>query len=290
MTPSETSGCPTPLVWDEVLRSVIGGSRESCAEVGDDRISWLEFGTGRPLIVFPGATGTPRLFGLTAWLLREQFRCILLGHPVWKQQPATTAIIPRTAGIVAKLLPSLAPQGADLYAYGYGAQVALQMLTSADSKIGHAILQGAFAHRPVPWRESLLLQAGQLTNRPLYRLPVWLSVQIQNHRPWFPPYDETRFGFLLQETAKTTSREAANRLLAAAATNVLPRLGNLRTPVTILRTEGEGQVLGNAQQAILEALPSSLPRREEWLHTSGHFPFVTHPHRLVKVIVQALQS
>jgi pimeloyl-ACP methyl ester carboxylesterase len=288
--PSDTSGCPTPLVWDEVIRSVVGAAREATADVGDTRIQWLEFGSGRPLIVFPGATGTPRLFGLTAWLLREQYRCIMLGHPIWTKQPRAAEVIARTAELIGKILPSLAPQGAEAYAYGYGGQVALELLATTDAPVNHLILQGAFAHRPLPWREALVLRAGRFSKRTLHRVPLWLSVQLQNHRPWFPPYDESRFGFLLQETARTTASDAASRLLAASSTNVLPKLSRFRTPVTIIRTEGEGQILARAQEAIRQHLPPNAACREEWLHTSGHFPFVTHPHRLAKLIVQALQS
>jgi pimeloyl-ACP methyl ester carboxylesterase len=60
-----------------------------------------------------------------------------------------------------------------------------------------------------------------------------------------------------------------------------PDLPQIRQPVLLVRTEGEGAVSAACQEELAAALPHA---KSEWLHTTGQLPYLTHPHRLAKLV------
>lgn len=273
--------CPTPLVWHEVLAAFekSAGGQIVCAD--DAQIAVREFGDGPPLCFFPGLGGTPRLYALTAWVLQDQYRCLLIDHPVWKRKPPAKTLIHATADAWSTILQLYAPQGADVYAPSLGGQVALDLMARHPTFIRRCLLQGAWARRTLTIAERSILGVGTFCPGPVRRVPLWLSTQLQNHRRWFPPFDESRFGFLLHECGATRTVDFASRLRAAALTDLTPRLPAVSQPILLLRTEGEGFPIAAAMEHLRQRLANAT---EEWMPLCGQYPYLTHPHRLVKVI------
>src|SRR5690606_26040411 len=87
--------------------------------------------------------------------------------------------------------------------------------------------------------------------------------------------------FLLQEAGETPVREFASQFLAAAQTDLTTRLSEIKQPVMVLHCEGEGRQVAATSTSVEQGLPNSC--REEMYH-SGHFPYLTHSHRLVKIL------
>ena len=65
-----------------------------------------------------------------------------------------------------------------------------------------------------------------------------------------------------------------------------PMLSEISQPVLLVGTEGDGRILENCGQELAEGLAGS---RREHLNGTGQFPFLTHPHRLAKVIRSFLE-
>jgi pimeloyl-ACP methyl ester carboxylesterase len=273
--------CPTPLAWQEVVSSFRAAAtvRVFSTEFGD--VTATEFGRGQPIVFFPGLAGGPLLFSLTSWLLKEDFRSIILEHPQFDRAPSSVQLVPRTAEAFGLAIEHLCPEGANVYATSFGSQIALQLMASRPGLVRNSFLQGAWAARQLTWAEKGLLRTGSWLRRPVRQIPLWLSAQIQNHRRWFPPFDETRFGFLLNEVGQTPTRVIARRLLAAGSTDLRPKLSSILQPTVILHCEGEGGLVAAAERELEERLPHA--RSEEMYH-SGHYPYLTHPHRLAKIL------
>ena len=106
-------------------------------------------------------------------------------------------------------------------------------------------------------------------------------MQELNHRRWFPPFDGTRFEFLVESTGSIPQAELANKALATARFNIMSRLGEIACPVMLVRTEGEGPIEARCHSVLEQGLKNA---RTEWMHSSGMHPSLTHPHRLVKLL------
>ena len=65
------------------------------------------------------------------------------------------------------------------------------------------------------------------------------------------------------------------------------RLGGIRQPILLIETEGEGAATRACQQQLAAALPTATT---EVILTTGQYPYLTHPHRLVKVLREFLLS
>ncbi len=106
-----------------------------------------------------------------------------------------------------------------------------------------------------------------------------------NHRRWFPPFDTNRWEFLRDNLSATPTRRFADCMRAWHRPVVSDQLQAIAQPVLLVRTEGEGAETTAAQEVLTGQLPSA---RVEWMHSTGHFPHVTHPHRLAKLVREYL--
>ncbi|MCA9088563.1 MAG: alpha/beta hydrolase [Planctomycetaceae bacterium] len=279
--PTDHEPCPTPLAWQEVVKDVLQTARTLEFVAQGVRLEGYEYGSGPPLVFLPTASGTHRLFALTAYLLREDFHCLMLGNPQWEHAPAVSQLIPRTAAVLDEVLSTTFDTPVNLYANGTGVSTALELMRLRPDRVRRAIFQGGGAGAELTLRERMLLSAGLWCPGTLRRVPLWLSIQIQNHRTWFPPFDESRFGFLLGEMRKQSTRDVARRMLADASVDRTADFSAITQPVLLLHGEGEGRQVFEQLSQLGERLPQS---EDDAMHTTGLFPFVTHPHRLVKVL------
>jgi hypothetical protein len=102
-----------------------------------------------------------------------------------------------------------------------------------------------------------------------------------NHRPWFPPFDPSRFDFLIDSSGTLPLRDLARRAFAVHSFDVVARLNQIECPVMLLRTEGEGRQAAVAQDLLEKSIKSP---RVEWMHSAGQHPSLTHPHRVAKLV------
>ena len=154
-------------------------------------------------------------------------------------------------------------------------------MNHAPRRLEKVILQQAFAYRRLSWVERLLVQVGHWIPGPVKRVPGWKTIQEQNHRPWFPPFDQTRWQFLLEDTGQVPISALAARAAVLRRFDMRADLSADSHPVLLIRTEGEGQLAGQCH----EELAARLPRvQSEWLSLCGQIPYLTHPHRMAKLI------
>ena len=69
--------CPAPLVWQEIRENYLRESIPWELAHGPHRLTGRTWGVGRPLYFLNHYAGTAELFSLTAWLLKDHFRCVL---------------------------------------------------------------------------------------------------------------------------------------------------------------------------------------------------------------------
>ena len=280
LLPPQGEGCPAPLAWADVVTTYLQESCERTAEFDGGTISCRTIGKGPPLYFLGGASGDGRLFALTAWLLREERECVIVEYPQFERRPSSRTYVSQCVDALERLRGTLGHAHVDVFGAMFGGLVSLEWLREAPQSVTRGILQTPTL--AIPWTlfERGLLSVGRSLPFEVASLPGWKPLQERNHRAWFPPFDETRWGFLLENLSRTPIRDLAVRMRATGAA-ISPAIESIRQPVLIVRTEGEGA--GHTRRA--EQLESLLlSARTEWMHTAGHLPFLTHPHRLVKVI------
>lgn len=270
--------CPPPLEWRGVLDQFRAECREVACGTGRRAVSAAMFGAGQPLYFLGRAAGDRELFSLLAWLLRDEFCCVFVEYPAVGWPPGGLEPFGAAVLLVADRLQH---DRFALFAAGFGSGVALQLSLSAGERLTAQILVGGQAHLRLSGFEWGLLYWGSLAPGTIGHLPGWRALQRRNDRIWFPPFDRSRFDFLQQNLARSRTAQTARRVLLAARRDFRPQLRDVNVRTLLIGTEGEGAMVRASQ----EELRSNLARVEvEWMHSSGRFPYLTHPHRVAKLI------
>lgn len=269
------SACPPPLVWTEVLAQFQQQAR--VIEVGEDsaRFRVTVFGDGQPLYFLNGWSGDANLFCLTAWMLREQFRCVLIDYPTNARN------LDSLASVVVQAADAVGDSSVDLFASNFGTAVALRAALSSPDRIGRLVLQGPIVSYRLSWLEALCGRLASWLPEGIKQVPFRRRLLFSNHRLWFPPIDETRWQFLARNSMQTSLRVVARRFLMLAGFEISSQVGQLRCPVLVITSEGDPRRTSDAARQLTAQLPQA---RHEVISNCGQVPFVTHPHRLANLL------
>ena len=279
--------CPTPLAWQQVLEAFRSESSGWEIDYQDFTVQGRTWGNGPPLYFLGGMSGNHELFSLAAWLLRDEFRCVLLDYPNCTSASTgnETACISDYVSALFRAADSHGDSSFHVYATEFGSAVLLAALLDEPQRIDHAIIQNGFAHRELTFCERLLISCCRLWPGPLRGIPGRKSIQRQNHRRWFPPYDFTRWDFYLQNTGQIPVATLARRAMVLKELDLRSQLSSIQNSVHLLRAEGDGRIATQCQKELQDALPNATSAE---LHTTGQLMYLTHPHRFAKIVKQLL--
>lgn len=275
--------CPTPLMWQEIRENYLKDSTPWEIVRGPHQLVGRTWGEGIPLYFLNNFAATAELFSLVLWLLRDRFRCVVF-DAVTNSRRAALRTRPSMQEFVDDLFAVADNQKDDrfsIYGSGFGSATALQAALNRPTRIDRLILQHGFAKRRLSCFERLLASVCLRSGQTLDALPQRRRFQAVNHRPWFPPFDPSRFDFLIDSSGTLPLRDLARRALAVNSFDLVPWLEQISCPIMLLRTEGEGRQAADAA-AVLET--HLKPQRIEWMHSAGQHPCLTHPHRVAKLI------
>ena len=286
--PPSGEPCPAPLVWQEVLAAYRSESTAWELTNRSQRLVGRTWGQGQPLYLLNGFAATAEMFALTLWLLREVFRCVVFdtfeaGFDTFEDS-ASRKSRPTMSDYASDVLAAADHHGdrtLNVFGASFGAAVALKTALESPSRITGLVLQHGFSKRGLSLSERMLAAWCRCSRRTLSQFPWRRRIQELNHRRWFPPFDGTRFEFLVESTGAIPQADLAAKALAVNGFDITNRLGEITCPVLLLRTEGEGGLEARSHAMLEQGLKES---RTEWMHSSGLHPALTHPHRLVKLL------
>ena len=275
--------CPAPLVWQEIRENYLRDSLPWEIVSGSRRLTGRTWGHGRPLYFLNNFAGTAELYSLAAWLLKDDFCCVLFDTSIEDRRAsrAATPSLNDYSDDVFAIADEHGDERFSLYGAGFGAAIGLQAALSRPTRIDRMILQHAFARRRLSFFERILAAICVRSTKTLDELPQRRRFQSVNHQPWFPPFDDSRFEFLINSTGTLLLPDLAKRALAMNRFDISARLAEINVPVMLLRTEGEGKVAAESQALLEQGLNSP---QIEWMHSAGQHPYLTHPHRVAKLI------
>lgn len=282
--PAAPEACPPPLLWQDVRREYLARSTSTTVDSAAGPVAVRTWGAGPVLYCLPGFTSPAELYGLMIWLLRDEFQCVTIEPAEISKSPGRSASQTPMQQYVEMLRAVIQAQGVTKYSIlgaNFGAAWGLAMARAEPGSISRLILLHGFAHRRLSWSEWALKTACSFSRRTLSQFPGRETFQVQNHRRWFPPFDETRFQYFLDASGEIPLREVARRAHAVMLFDLRNSLSQILVPTLLVRTEGEGRVATTLQDELSRGLPNV---RQEWLHNTGQLPYLTHPHRLAKLI------
>lgn len=282
--PTADGSCPPPLAWAEVVGEFHRQSEPWYLDRQEYRLSGRMIGSGPPIYFLNGFAGTHELYSLLVWLLRDEFRCVLIDYP---SRAGRRQTLDELADDLVAVADTCHDRSFDLFAAAFGSLVGLNAMHRHPDRIRRTVLVAGFANRRYSRIERMLIGLGRYASLPLARCPLRPAIQLQNHRRWFPPFDTTRWDFFSGNTGATRLVELAQRAALARDTDLRCVLPEIRQPVLLVRSEGDGQVLEACSQVLAELLPDV---RIEPMHGTGQIPFLTHPHRLAKLMRPFLVS
>lgn len=281
--------CPAPLEWRVVLDEFRRGCRAfNTVDHSDGRtIRGWSFGEGSPLYVVGAATGNHELFALLAWLLKDACCCVFVEPPEIGWPVRSAAELPRQTGALLAAAAHLGHEHIAILGVGFGSCVALDAcLNDPDRVAALAVLQGT-PQLSVSLTERGLHSYGSCVPGSIGSIPGWRGVQQQNHRAWFPPFDGSRFDFLIENLSQTPTAQYARRMQLWSSLDFRPQLKRIETPLLLVNTEGQGRNIS----AGMEELRSGVAEAQvESLHSAGLHPYLTHPHRVAKLIRTFVES
>jgi pimeloyl-ACP methyl ester carboxylesterase len=273
-----SEGCPSPLGWAEVLQSFRAESADWSVEVEGSLLRGRSLGRGRPLYFLNGISGNCELFCLVAWLLRDDFRCVLFDYRN-SDTKRLTAI--RLVDDLIAVADAQQDRTFSIFAAPFGSLVALSALVEYPERIERAILLGGFAHRRLSPFERLLCGFGHYLPGDLSRVPLRSTLQRASHQRGFPPFDASRWDFFAQNTSQTPIRDLAERARLMATFDLRGKLPRIERPVLLIRTEHEGAVFAAAEEELERELPQV---SSESIPLAGQLAYLTHPHRVAKAV------
>jgi pimeloyl-ACP methyl ester carboxylesterase len=274
--PETPPSCPPPLAWQDVLAEFRNQS-ETFEFTGSDGLTvrGQVLGEGPPLYILNGLSATPELFCLAVWLLREEFRCVVIDYP----EEATS--LSELASSLFTAADGLGDREFDLFASSFSSAVAMEILTNDASRIRHAVLQGPVNGIRLGFLERLATRAAMFSPGRMRHIPFFKAALQNNHRLWFPPFDETRWHFMALNVGSVKISTVARRLRMLNRLDWTERLAGIKTPTFIVSSEGDATRHHEAAKLFASQIPGT---KNERIPNCGHVPFVTHPHRLAKLI------
>ncbi|MFN7804617.1 MAG: alpha/beta fold hydrolase [Planctomycetaceae bacterium] len=279
--PAEGGACPPPLQWQEVLREVTERATHWTVEVPGTQLTGLTLGEGPPLIFLNSLAEPRELSFLLAWLLRDQFRCVLFDWRGVKSPQRGPVTLDRLVADLFEIADHWPGEPNRLLATGLGGLVGLRALHDRPRQFTHLTLVAGYAHRQLTATERFLAGCGRWLPGTVQRLPGWRAMQRHSHRRFFPPFDETRFEFFIDRLGRMPIAPLCELAQVIAQTNLSPLLPQIENPVLLIETEGTPLPLREAGQTLARQLPHATL---EELHNTGLIPAQTHPHRIAKLI------
>jgi pimeloyl-ACP methyl ester carboxylesterase len=286
--PASSEGCPSPLGWAEVLESFRAESTAWSIEVAGAVLHGRTLGVGRPLYFLNGISGNCELFCLLAWLLRDDFRCVLFDYRSLepnRSRPANERPAPlglnRLVDDFLAVADSQRDQTVNVFAAPFGSLIALSTLAEHPDRIGRAVLLGGYARRRLSRFERFLGAAGRFVPGAIAQVPLHGTLQTASHQRAFPPFDASRWGFFAQNAGQTPIRDLAERAAVMSQTDLRGRLSQVERPVLLIRTEHEGAVSSAGQNELERELPRA---SVESVPLAGQLAYLTHPHRIAKAV------
>jgi pimeloyl-ACP methyl ester carboxylesterase len=243
------------------------------------------WGEGPPIVFVHGLSDIARSYAMVAADLCRGFTCIIYELPHGDGDGAGLGGY-RHRHFADDLFALMDHLGVPrTYAVGssFGATIVLAAAARRPERFARAVLQGAFARRPVHPREIMLCRFARYWPGRMRSMPVRTSLKNPKEASVFDTLPPDRAAFLRENCGSTPIAAVARFGLLIARLDLRAVLRNVQVPVRLVGGDRDGIVRPEYEQELLAGLP--LAERVE-IAGCGHVPQYTHPGLFAELIRQ----
>ena len=286
-SPPGEASCAKRLLLSECLEQRARLAQHGVLDTGRYRCRYVVWGRGPTLVLIPGMGMEAIGFAMLMARLQAHFRCVSYDLPDGDGDSAHLMTY-RHGSLVADLfalLDHLSIRQCSLLGPSFGSTIALSALHAQPGRFSRAILQGAFARRPLAPLEVLAASFARFLPGRLGDWPLVRQVLEHNQREWFLTREPDVWDFFVAQNIRMPLCAFAVRVLMAHRLDLRPILPTIVQPVLLVCGDRDPLVGKQCEQELKQGLP--LAARAE-IEDCGHFPHLTHPEVLAEVVQQFL--
>jgi len=269
----------------EALARLAKEGRPGVCDTGRYLCRYALWGQGAPIVFVHGISDMARSFALVAADLCRDFTCVLYELPTGENDRAGMGGYRHThlASDLITLLDHLNLDRTYIFGSSFGATIVLRALAEYPQRFARAVLQGAFARRPIGRREVILAQFARYWKGRMRSMPVRTSLKNPKEAPVFESVPKDRAEFLQDNCGSSLISTVARIGLIIGKLDLRPILSRIQTPIRIIGGDCDGIVPPILENELLSGLPNA--ERVE-IPNCGHVPQYTHPGLLAELIRQ----
>jgi pimeloyl-ACP methyl ester carboxylesterase len=277
---------PTVILADAQARFQREAVRGVC-DTGRYRCPYYVWGSGPPIVMIPGLADDSLSFILVSALLAPHFRCIAYDLPTGADDGARLRCIVHAdlAKDLYALLDHLSIKQSYLLGSSFGGTIALAAMHSSPEKFPRAILQGAFACRPLALGEHLPARIARYWPGTMRHLPGRTAILRWFHFAPFASRPSEIWEYFLQRSNLPPIAAVTHRALMIHRLDLRSILPEVRQPVLLVCGDHDPLVGPACEEALLHGLPNAGRAK---ISGCGHNPIFSHPEILAEVTRQFL--
>jgi pimeloyl-ACP methyl ester carboxylesterase len=256
-------------------------------DTGRYRSQYYVWGVGPPIVMIPGIADDRLSFILVGALLAPHFRCIAYDLPSGAGDGARLRHIghPQLVHGLFALLDHLAIPKSYLFGSSFGGTITLAAMHARPERFPRAVLQGAFAHRPLGPAESFLSRLGRYWPGTMHLLPGRTALLQRFHSAPFASRPQEIWSYFLERSNTHPIAAVAHRALLIHRLDLRPILSTIRQPVLMVCGDNDPLVGRACEEALLGGLAGA---GRATITGCGHNPLFSHPETLAELVRQFL--
>jgi pimeloyl-ACP methyl ester carboxylesterase len=256
-------------------------------DTGRYRCSYYSWGSGPPIVMIPGLADDALSFIFVSALLSPHFRCIAYDLPTGAGDSANIRRMAHDDLVhdLFALLDDLHLSQNYLLGSSFGGTIALAAMHTSPKRIPRAVLQGAFAYRPLALAASLLARSVRYWPGKMHLVPGRTAVLRRFHFAPFASRSPEVWEYFLLRSNLPPIAAVAHRALMIHRLDLRPMLPEIRQPILLVCGEHDPLVGPVCEEALLRGLPNA---GRAQLAGCGHNPLFSHPEVLAELIRQFL--
>lgn len=275
------------LVLNRVLESFERQAECGRWDNGRYLCRYFIWGKGPTLLFIHGLADDATSFVLPISILKNHFRCITYNLPVGGKDRARLGSYRHDTlvGDALGLLDYLKIGQSYLFGSSFGSTIALGAMEEDPDRFPRAILQGAFAYRPLAISEVMLAQLARYWPGKMRCLPFRQKLLHHLHYHAFRGREPGIWDYFLKRANNPPISAVAWRALLLHYLDLRPRLGGISQPILLVSGDRDPLVERACEQILMDFLPNvSMAEIEQ----CGHLPYFTHPEILAELILRFL--
>jgi pimeloyl-ACP methyl ester carboxylesterase len=279
---------PTITLANAQARFEVEAVRGIC-DTGRYRCRYYVWGNGPPIAMIPGLADDALSFILVSALLSPHFRCIAYDLPAGGSagDGARLRRIAHTDLVqdLSALLDHLNINQSYLLGSSFGGTIALAAMHSNPRRFPRAILQGAFACRPLGFAGCSLARLARYWPGTMHLLPGRTTLLRWFHFPPFAPRPPEVWNYFLERSNLHPIAAVAHRALMIHRLDLRPILSEICQPLLLVCGEHDPLVGVTCEEVLLRGLPNA---GRAQVAGCGHNPLFSHPEILAELVRQFL--